>query len=123
MDTGHPSDKQLAALASHLAMRRKAIMQAWRKAVERDPEMNTGTSLPRAQLNDHIPDILDAFGRKLVVATGEEYTDEHKHEGAAHGLQRWQQGYDLREVTRHCRQIAHRVVASRAARDGASPAR
>jgi hypothetical protein len=30
---------------------------------------------------------------------------------------------DLREVTRHCRQIAHRVVASRAARDGASPAR
>lgn len=100
MDTGHPSDKQLAALASHLAMRRKAIMQAWRKAVERDPEMNTGTSLPRAQLNDHIPDILDAFGRKLVVATGEEYTDEHKHEGAAHGLQRWQQGYDLREVTR-----------------------
>jgi Na+/phosphate symporter len=30
---------------------------------------------------------------------------------------------DLREVTRHCRQIAHRVVASRAARDGAAPAR
>jgi phosphate uptake regulator len=29
----------------------------------------------------------------------------------------------LREVTRHCRQIAHRVVASRAARDGAAPAR
>ena len=100
MDTGHTTDKQLAALASHLATRRKAIMQAWRKAVDRDPEMNTGTSLPRAQLNDHIPDILDAFGRKLVVAAGEGYTDEHKHEGAAHGLQRWQQGYDLREVTR-----------------------
>jgi phosphate uptake regulator len=30
---------------------------------------------------------------------------------------------NLREVTRHCRQIAHRVVASRAARDGGPPAR
>jgi phosphate uptake regulator len=30
---------------------------------------------------------------------------------------------DLREVTRHCRQIAHRVVASRTARDGGAPAR
>jgi hypothetical protein len=26
--------------------------------------------------------------------------DEHKGDAAAHGLQRWQQGYDLREVTR-----------------------
>jgi len=100
MDSGHTTDKQLAALALHLATRRKAIMQAWRKSIDRDPEMNTGTSLPRAQLNDHIPDILDAFGRKLAVASGNEYNDEHKHEGAAHGLQRWQQGYDLREVTR-----------------------
>lgn len=30
---------------------------------------------------------------------------------------------NLREVTRHCRQIAHRVVASRAAAAGAAPAR
>ncbi|HEU5394068.1 MAG TPA: hypothetical protein VFV36_04635, partial [Candidatus Methylomirabilis sp.] len=30
---------------------------------------------------------------------------------------------NLREVTRHCRQIAHRVVASRAAASGHSPAR
>ena len=103
MDTGHATEKQLAALAVYLVNRRKAVMQAWRTAVERDPEMNTGASLPRSLLNDHIPEILDAYCRKLIVAAGGrdlEYEDEHKHEGAAHGLQRWQQGYDLREVAR-----------------------
>jgi len=103
MDTRHTHEKQLSALAAYLVNRRKAIMQAWRTAVERDPEMNTGASLPRILLNDHIPEILDAFCRKLVVtADGKDvdYEDEHKHEGAAHGLQRWQQGYDLREVAR-----------------------
>ena len=100
MDNEHTTPKQLAALASHLRTRRKAIMQAWRKAVDRDPAMNTGASLPRAQLNDHLPDVLEAFGRSLVAAGAEEHKDEHKHEGAAHGLMRWQQGYDLREVTR-----------------------
>ena len=103
MDTRHTHEKQLSALAMYLVNRRKAIMQAWRTAVERDPEMNTGASLPRSLLNDHIPEILDAFCRKLVVtADGKDvdYEDQHKHEGAAHGLQRWQQGYDLREVAR-----------------------
>lgn len=96
-------DGQLIALAEHLAARRDAILQAWRKAVDRDPELTTGASLPRSQLNDHLPDLLDAFGRKLCAVTGREsisVTKEHKAGAAAHGLQRWQQGYDLREVTR-----------------------
>src|SRR4029077_5952406 len=86
-----------------LAARREAIMRAWRKAVDRDPDMTTGASLPRTQLDDHIPDVLDAFGQKLLSAAGGESTasgSEHKDDAAAHGLQRWQQGYDLREVTR-----------------------
>ena len=96
-------DGQLTALAAHLAARRDAILQAWRKAVDRDPELTTGASLPRSQLNDHIPDLLEAFGRKLCAVTGSEITSvtkEHKEGAASHGLQRWQQGYDLREVTR-----------------------
>ena len=78
-------------------------MQAWRKAIDRDPEMSAGASLPRAQLNDHVPDLLEVFGRKLSAGTGKQrqmLDDEHKDDAAAHGLQRWQQGYDLREVTR-----------------------
>ena len=65
--------------------------------------MTTGAPLPRSQLNDHIPALLDDFARKLTIATGDEQAasdDEHKGDAAAHGLQRWQQGYDLREVTR-----------------------
>ena len=96
-------DEQTSALAEHLASRRDAILQAWRDALDRDPHMTTGASLPRIQLNDHIPDLLDAFGRRLRSETGkpsDRPTGEHNADAAAHGLQRWQQGYDLREVTR-----------------------
>lgn len=103
MDHAQTIDEQLAALALHLAARREVIMQAWRKAVDRDPEMTTGASLPRTQLNDHIPELLEAFGDRLLIVTGKQIAvakEEHKDKAAAHGLQRWQQGYDLREVTR-----------------------
>jgi signal transduction histidine kinase len=96
-------DEQITALASHLAARRDSVLRAWRQAVDRDPSLTTGASLPRTQLNDHIPDLLDVFERKLRNVAGSELTeakDEHKENAAAHGLQRWQQGYDLREVTR-----------------------
>ncbi len=102
MDRAQKVDDQLAALASHLAERRDAIMRTWRKAIDRDPEMTTGASLPRTQLNDHIPELLERFGEKLLVVAGRSpgSRKEHKDDAAAHGLQRWQQGYDLREVTR-----------------------
>jgi len=96
-------DEQIAALTAHLAARRDSILRAWRKAVDRDPSLTTGASLPRTQLNDHIPDLLDVFERKLRNLAGNELTEarnEQKENAAAHGLQRWQQGYDLREVTR-----------------------
>ena len=96
-------DAQLSALASYLGGRREAILRAWRKAIERDPEMNTGASLPRSQLDDHIPALLDAFERRLRLHTIKDtaaFKEEGKGDASAHGLQRWQQGYDLREVTR-----------------------
>ena len=103
MDSAHTIDVQLSALAAFLGSRREAILRAWRKAIDRDPEMNTGASLPRAQLDDHIPALLDAFGRRLRLLTAKEtaaFKEEGKGDASAHGLQRWQQGYDLREVTR-----------------------
>jgi len=45
-------DEQIAALTAHLAARRDSILRAWRKAVDRDPSLTTGASLPRTQLND-----------------------------------------------------------------------
>ena len=92
----------LLELARYLAGRHEPIMSAWRKAIRRDPSMTSGASLPRSQLNDHIPAVLDAFRARLVAAAAgaREAQGEHVQDAAAHGLQRWQQGYDLREVTR-----------------------
>src|SRR4030095_5679297 len=104
MDSAHDVEAQLSALASYLGARREVILRAWRKAIDRDPEMTTGASLPRAQLDDHIPGLLDTFEKRLQAAPTAEETiplkAEAKGEGSAHGLQRWQQGYDVREVTR-----------------------
>ena len=102
------------ALAEHLRGRRTAILEAWRTAIKRDPELNTGESLPRSQLLDHIPAMLSTFERELrsapddgtVVVSG-----AAQEFAAAHGLQRWQQGYDLREVTRELGKLNECVVA------------
>src|SRR5271168_3801437 len=94
---------ELAALARHLRARREAILQGWQGAIKRDPTITTGDSLPRVQLLDHIPTMLLTFERALyqspddAVESGAEAGQEP---AAAHGLQRWRQGYALREVTR-----------------------
>jgi hypothetical protein len=64
--------------------------------------LTDGESLPRAALYDHIPAMLAAFERGLrQAAAGPEDASESAglESGAAHGLQPWQQGYDLREVS------------------------
>ena len=97
------TNAQLSDLASHLRARREAILRAWRKAIDRDPDMNTGAALPRAQLNDHIPGLLDTFEKTLRLGRAAEVVPLKKDvegDASAHGLQRWQQGYDVREVTR-----------------------
>ncbi|MGZ5224788.1 MAG: sensor histidine kinase [Burkholderiales bacterium] len=93
--------EELAALRTHLAARRSAILKAWRNAVYGDAELTTASSLPRTQFYDHIPDMLDGFARKLHLSEETNASkEEQKEDAAAHGLQRWQQGYHLREVTR-----------------------
>ena len=96
-------DEQLTRMAAHLAARRSAILAAWRQAVDADPELTTASSLPRTQFNDHVPELLDAFEgllRAWPEATRKADDDQQKEDAAGHGLQRWQQGYHLREVTR-----------------------
>jgi signal transduction histidine kinase len=93
--------EQLAALAAHLAANRRAILRAWRAAVDRDPQLTTASTISRAQFNDHIPDVLDAFQRQLCAHTPAEHAQaqvDEKESAAGHGLHRWQQGYDQRET-------------------------
>jgi signal transduction histidine kinase len=105
---------ELAALALHLRGRREAILQAWQLANKRDPKLTTGEALPRVQLLDHIPSMLATFERALhapAAAAAEAVQEAGQQPAAAHGLQRWRQGYDLREVTRELGKLNECVVA------------
>ena len=93
----------LSDLASHLKARRKSILAAWREASERDPQVTTASALSRVQFHDRIPEVLDAFERKLAArrrVDKQERAAEQQESASAHGLHRWQQGYRLREVLR-----------------------
>lgn len=103
MDSTAAHAQWLAGLAAHLAARQTAILKAWRSYVDADPELTTPASLPRAQFNDHIPAILETFAQRLrrgLPGGTVDTTGELTEDAEAHGLQRWQQGYRLREVTR-----------------------
>ena len=104
---------ELAALALHLRGRRDAILQAWQTAIKWDPKVTTGASLPRVQLLDHIPSLLATFERALhapVHSAADAVQEAGQQPAAAHGLQRWRQGYDLREVTRELVKLNECVV-------------
>lgn len=101
------SDQALTALADLLATRRQRLMSDWRAALEADSTLTTGSALPRAQLNDHIPTLLDSFEAQLRQP-GDEVPPG---EAAAHGLHRWQQGFGLAEVSRELGQLNECVVA------------
>ena len=95
--------QELVALATHLRSRRAAILEAWRQAVTHDPELTTSATLPRAQLTDHIPMLLETFERQLdpeLERPDPGVLQDQEASAAAHGLHRWQQGYDLQEVAR-----------------------
>jgi signal transduction histidine kinase len=140
---------ELITVANHLHDAREAILMDWQRAIKRDPALNQGDSLPRAELFDHIPALLAAFVRGLRAAAAltvpaaaptnsataaaaptnsataaaaltvpaaaaaaptERAADAAHEPAAAHGLQRWQQGYDLREVTRELGQLNKCVI-------------
>lgn len=105
---------QMAELASCLTRRRAAIMAAWRSKVARDPKLTTGSALPRAQLYDHLPALLEDFEHRLTAGDSlarADAADEQKADAAMHGLHRWQQGFDLSEVSRELGRLNECVVA------------
>jgi signal transduction histidine kinase len=103
MNSPQKSQEQRDALAAHLHQRRAAILQAWRAAVDHDPELTAPAALPRAQFNDHIPALLDILEGQITTPPrqdGGPHEEQRQEDAAGHGMQRWLQGYNLREVTR-----------------------
>lgn len=112
------------ALSDHLKRRRGVILQAWRNAVTSDPALTTGAALPRAQLHDHIPALLVDFERELARLAAEPGGDDREPrqgDAAAHGLHRWQQGFNLTEVTRELARLNECVVVELEAYEALHP--
>lgn len=100
-------ENPFTALADRLTDRRDAILKAWRASVSIDSSLTSGDSLPHAQLNDHIPAVLEGFEEKLRSESSE---TERLGDAAAHGLHRWQQGFGLSEVVRELGRLNECVV-------------
>jgi signal transduction histidine kinase len=100
---GRAAKEQMSALAAELFERRDIILDSWRAYGDATPGRNVGSSLSRAQFNDHIPSVLDCLTDTLAAwpdmpsGHAEEKESEKVQE---HGLQRWQQGYQLNELIR-----------------------
>ena len=103
---------ELLILADHVREERQGILLEWHRAVKRDPSLTDGDSLPQAEAYDHIPALLTAFEHSLRHAAepAERMSGDAAKPAAAHGLQRWRQGYDLREVTRELGQLNKCVI-------------
>jgi len=94
---------QLDALASELLRRREAILDEWRNSGDPAAPHGIESSLSRAQFNDHIPAVLDCLAHTIRAWPGEQDPAGARMQTARvcdHGMQRWQQGYQLREVVR-----------------------
>jgi signal transduction histidine kinase len=107
----------LTAVAAHFALRRESVIQVWCDAVAADPALKSGRALPATQLLDHIPALLEDYEHRLA-ATGkgdpaelQRGSDAQRSDAEAHGLHRWQQGFDLAEVIRELSQLNECVVA------------
>lgn len=103
--------QQMHSLGDYLASRRDEILLAWLKEENADPAQTTVHSLTHGQFNDHIPQILDAFERKLRTqphsAAAQAAGIEEKKEEIKHGLHRWQLGYRLLELMREWGHLQH----------------
>ncbi len=122
---------ELVELGRHLSGRRAVLLQRWRALLASDPELTSGLSLSPADVNDHIPALLSAFEKDLAGAATAVAPPAKPAAGAAsavepdadaHGLRRWQQGYDVREVARELGRLNECLCAELDAYAAARPA-
>jgi signal transduction histidine kinase len=101
--SGNLAKEQLATLAAELLERREDILESWRAYGDESSERNIAASLSRAQFNDHIPAVLDCLADTIRAWPDKRDSEVERVETEKvfeHGLQRWQQGYQLSELIR-----------------------
>jgi hypothetical protein len=75
----------------------ETIIRTWTEKVAADRRVNSDARLSYLQLVDHIPQIVEELQDALSEGRDEA---PMLSEGRNHGRQRWQQGYELKEVVR-----------------------
>ncbi len=79
-----------------LSIGSEQIVRSWSEKVMSDRRVQSDSQLSYVQLIDHIPQIIDEL--KHAMANGS--PEESLKQADKHGRQRWQQGYELKEVIR-----------------------
>jgi two-component system, OmpR family, phosphate regulon sensor histidine kinase PhoR len=87
--------KSLRQLATAVFEERDPILQSWRDQVRTLPSAR-GLDVPT--LNDHIPGWIGELAARLLTASNEADGAENAAAPLAHGLQRFEDGFDIEEV-------------------------
>jgi signal transduction histidine kinase len=105
--------EQLSALGQMLGSQRQQVLDAWRSRAERDPLLASSSRWSRRQFEDHVPEIVDVLCAKLGEWPVDTREADREHETAErHSKHRWQQGYDLRSLTREWGHLNAVLVAA-----------
>jgi hypothetical protein len=106
-----PDQIQLNNIAAHLSTVREQLVEQWREAIGRDPEMTSSSHLSRGALDDSVRKILIGFERRVRAdysPRAVQVDQEQRANAAEHAEDRFEQGYDLRETLRewaHLQQV------------------
>ena len=87
--------KQLHLLATAILHERLEVLGEWRQRVRGLP---SAQGLDAPTLNDHIPGWIAEFGNALATASSMSEEDSTPASPLAHGLQRFEDGFDIEEV-------------------------
>ena len=88
-----PMNNEISRL---LASGSEQIVRSWSEKVMSDRRVQADAQLSYVQLIDHVPQIID----ELKLAMAANLDERELTEARKHGRQRWQQGYELKEVIR-----------------------
>lgn len=78
----------------------ETIVRRWTEKVATDSRVRSDAQLTYTQLIDHVPQIVEELRRALASELPLQSQGRMMQEGREHGRQRWQQGYELKEVVR-----------------------
>lgn len=85
----------------------ETIVRNWADKVMADRRVHSDARLSYLQLVDHVPQIVEELRNALIAQPP---VGQMLFQGEEHGRQRWQQGYELKEVIRELTLLRQTVI-------------